>query len=111
MITGDFNFHLDSPSDRAAAHFREMLDIFDLKQHVKDSTHKNGHIFDLVITRAGDEPVRNVRVSDPVISDHCAVRWEAPCLKKPLKGGLFALENFVLLTRISLSRILRIHLS
>ena len=82
VITGDFNFHLDSPSDRAAARFREMLDIFDLKQHVKDSTHKNGHIFDLVITRAGDEPVRNVRVSDPVISDHCAVRWEAPCLKK-----------------------------
>ena len=83
VITGDFNFHLDSPSDRAAARFREVLDIFDLKQHVKDSTHKNGHILDLVITRAGDEPVRNVRVSDPVISDHCAVRWEAPCLKKP----------------------------
>ena len=40
MITGDFNFHLDSPSDRAAARFREVLDIFDLKQHVKDSTHK-----------------------------------------------------------------------
>ena len=83
VITGDFNFQLDSPSDRAAARFREVLDIFDLKQHVKDSTHKNGHILDLVITRAGDEPVRNVRVSDPAISDHCAVRWEAPCLKKP----------------------------
>ena len=83
MITGDLNFHLDSPSDRAAARFREVLYIFDLKQHVKDSTHKNEHILDLVITRAGDEPVRNVRVSDPVISDHCAVRWEALCLKKP----------------------------
>ena len=83
VITGYFNFHLDCPSDRAAARFREVLDIFDPKQHVKDSTHKNGHILDLVITRAGDEPVRNVRVSDPAISDHCAVRWEAPCLKKP----------------------------
>jgi len=41
VITGDFNFHLDDPSDRAAARFRVMLDVFDLKQHVKDSTHKS----------------------------------------------------------------------
>ena len=89
-----------------------MLDIFDVKQHVKDSTHKNGHILVLVITRAGDEPVRNVKVSDPVISDHCAVRWEAPCLKKPgFERKSVALENFASLTRISLSRILGIHLS
>lgn len=83
MITGDFDFHPDNPNDCAAAFFREMFDIFDLKQHVKDSTHKSGLFLDLVITKAGDEPVRNIRVSDPVISDHCAVRWEAPCLKKP----------------------------
>ena len=56
-----------------------------------------------------DEPVKNVRVSDPVISDRCTVRWEAPCLKKnlALKGSLFAFENFVLLTEISSYRILR----
>ena len=30
MITGDFNFHLDGPNDRAAARFRGMLDMFDL---------------------------------------------------------------------------------
>ena len=71
-VTGDFNFHLNNPSDRAAARFREMLDVVDL----------NGQILDLVITRAGDQPVRNVRVSNPVISQHCAVRWEAPYLKK-----------------------------
>ena len=83
VITGDFNFHLDNPSDRAAARFRVLLDVFDLKQHVKDSTRKSGHILDLVITRSGDQLVRNARVSDPVISDHCAVRWETSCLKKP----------------------------
>ena len=50
---------------------------------MKDSTHKNQHILDLVITRLGDQLVRNVRVSDYVISDHFAVWWEAPCLKIP----------------------------
>ena len=58
-----------------------------LKQHVKDSTHKSGHVLDLVIIRSGDQLVRNVRVSEPVISDHGVVRWETPYLKKtwPLK--------------------------
>ena len=83
LITGDFNFHLDNPSDRAATRFRVLLDVFDLKQHVKNSTHKSEHILDLVITSSGDQLVRNVRVFDPVISDHCAVRWETSCLKKP----------------------------
>ena len=83
MITGDFNFRLDNPSDRAAARFRVLLDVIDLKQHVKDSTHKSAHILDLVITRSGDQLVRNVRVSDPVISDHCALRWETSSIKKP----------------------------
>ena len=84
MITGDFNFHLDNPSDRAAARFRVMLDVFDLKQHVKNSTHKNGHILDLVITRSGDQLVRNVRVSDLVMSDHCAAGLErtSVCFRK-----------------------------
>ena len=112
LITGDFNFHLDNPSDRAAARFQVMLDVFDLKQHVRDSTHKNGHILDLVITRSRDQLVRNVRVSDPVISDHCAVRWKSPALKNQVsKRRLFAFENFVLLIEISLYRILGIHLS
>ena len=82
MITGDFTFHLDNPNDFAAACFREMLDTFDLKRHVKVSMHKNGHILDLMITKAGDEPVRNIRVSDPVISDICAVRWQSTLPEK-----------------------------
>ena len=107
MITGDFNFHLDNPSDRATTRFRVLLDVFDLKQHVKDSTHKSGHILDLVITRSGDQLVRNVRVSDPV-----RLGGKPLALKNlALKGSLFAFENFVLSTEISLYKILEIHLS
>ena len=80
MITRDFISILIIPAI-------ELLPVFEwsliFKQHVKDSTHKNQHILDLVITRLGDQLVRNVRVSDYVISDHCAVWWEAPCLKIP----------------------------
>ena len=37
----------------------------------RQSTHKSGHVLDLVITRSGDQLVRNVRVSDPAVSDQC----------------------------------------
>lgn len=51
---------------------------------MKDSTHKNGHNLDLVITRSGDQLVRNVRVSDLVMSDHCAAGLErtSVCFQK-----------------------------
>ena len=112
VITGDFNVHLDNPSDRAATHFRVMLDVFDLKQHVKDSTHKSRHVLDLVITRSGDQLVRNDGFSDPAISDHCVLGRETHCLKKSGLGrSLFPYENFVPSTEISLYRILGVHLS
>lgn len=41
-----------------------------------------------VITRVGEEPVRNVRVSDPVISDHSSVHFKTLCQIKPsFEGG------------------------
>ena len=83
IIIGDYNFHLDNKNDRSAARFKEQLDAFSLVQHVRESTHKSGHTLDLVITRVGEETVRNVRVTDPAISDHCAVHCETLCLIKP----------------------------
>ena len=83
IITGDFNFHLDNATDRAAARFQDLLLVFNLEQHVQGSTHRNGHTLDLVITRCNENPVQNVRVSDPAISDHCAVHWLTPHLNKP----------------------------
>lgn len=73
IIVGDFNFHLDDECDRAAARFQDLLEVFNLVQHVQGSTHTSGHTLDLVISRHGEEPVKNVRVTDPVISDHSAV--------------------------------------
>ena len=82
-IVGDFNFHLDDVNQKAAVRFQELLDVFNLKQHVRDPTYKNGHTLDLVITRADEEPVGNVRVSEPAISDHCAIHFDTSHLVKP----------------------------
>lgn len=79
---------------------------------MKDSTHKSRHVLDLVITRSGDQLVRNVGFSDPAISDHCVLGWETHCLKKSGLGRrLFPYENFVPSTEISLYKILGVYLS
>lgn len=76
LIYGDFNFHMDDKADWDAIPFGELLDLFNLKQHVCVPTHKRGHILDLVITRNETEgalDLKNVTAMEQFISDHKAV--------------------------------------
>ena len=73
LIVGDFNIHVDNSNDATARQFLDLLDSFDLVQHVREKTHANGHTLDLVISNAMDHFVNDVKTTDPVISDHLAV--------------------------------------
>ena len=55
LITGDFNFHMDEPTDPNNIHFRDLLDAMGLVQHMKQPTHIHGHTIDLIITRQSDD--------------------------------------------------------
>ena len=44
LLTGDLNFHMESPGDCYAASFRELLESAGLKQHVIGPTHRSGHL-------------------------------------------------------------------
>ena len=59
LIVGDFNFHVDSQNN-AGRRFTGLLHSFNLRQHVNDSTHKNGHTLDLVITREEQSFIKNL---------------------------------------------------
>lgn len=73
LLAGDFNFHVDNVGDSAASRFINLLEAFNLKQHISQPTHKSGHTLDLIITRDEEDVARNFTVFDPVISDHLAV--------------------------------------
>jgi len=47
VIIGDFNLHIENPSDHLTSQF---LSILSSTQHVDFPTHKKSHILDLVIT-------------------------------------------------------------
>ena len=71
ILAGDFNFHVNKPNDRRASLFMNILDMFDLIQHVNSPTHKEGNTLDLVITRQ-NSIITDCFVGD-LISDHNCV--------------------------------------
>ena len=73
LITGDFNIHVDDCSNPDTQKFLDLLDSFDLQQHVKQPTHRDGHTLDLSITRKSETLVEDEPTVDLFISDHATV--------------------------------------
>eukprot|EP00795_Rhopilema_esculentum_P004206 gene4206-20393_t len=73
VIAGDFNFNLNDCNNAEESQFKVILFAYDLKQHVRDSTHENGHILDLIITGSSSNWVRNVKVEHK-ISNHFGIK-------------------------------------
>ena len=53
VIAGDFNIHIES-EDSNAKQLKELLDMYDLQQHISVPTHTKGHTLDLVITSSNN---------------------------------------------------------
>ena len=77
--------HIDDTADRYVAQFGNLLELFNLKQHVAVPTHRSGHILDLVISRKVAEAlkVNELVVMEQLISDH-KVKCFQLNLQKPL---------------------------
>ena len=71
LVSGDFNFHLDDPSDADDRKFMELMDTFGLLQHITTPTYVSGHILDLTISRSSNDINVLPSKSTYYISDHC----------------------------------------
>ena len=73
LITGNFNFHVDCPTEADAKKFADLMNTFGLIQHVHVPTHSSGHTLDLIITRS----INDVTITSPLatfaLSDHLFV--------------------------------------
>ena len=52
IVIGDFNIHVDVADDPAAVKFQSVLTTFGYTQHVKQPTHRDGHVLDLILTNS-----------------------------------------------------------
>ena len=76
---GDFNFHLDDSNITDATKLHNLLESFNLKQHVATPIHSRGHILDLIITRSEDDLVDGIVVRDPDhFAVHCTLKLSKP---------------------------------
>ena len=82
IITGDFNIHVDIPSE--SLQFSELLRSLSLIQHVNQPTHEKGHILDLIISRSADNIILSDPSPVPLFSDHfsisCSLSLSKPSL-------------------------------
>ena len=78
---GDFNFHVNDPSDSTTSQFLDLLNSFYLDIfNLCTPTHKNNNV---IITWSGETSVSNLSVHNPVISDHFAVHCSLAVKKPP----------------------------
>ena len=79
---GDSNLHVDDSDNFQARAFVDILESYNLRQHVTGATHISGHTLDLAITKSNDTFLSVISIFDPVISDHSAVKINLQ-LQKP----------------------------
>ena len=70
LINGDFNFHMDLPTDASTSTFDDLLESAGLKQHVVGPTHRSGPTLDLIIDRQDDTVLSSFATLSDLPSDH-----------------------------------------
>ena len=71
ILAGDFNIHFDLPSNSQTSQFMDILETFDLQQHINGPTHCSGHTLDLLITkRINSDSIISTNVFTDAPSDH-----------------------------------------
>ena len=72
-ITGDFNLHIDDPTDTYGCQFIDLLSSCGLVNPITFPKHQAGHTLDLVITWINQEmELRSIKPGY-FLSDHCFV--------------------------------------
>ena len=78
VIAGDINIHAETDS-LDANKLKDILDIYNLKQHIAEATHKKGHTLDVVMTPNRESFLMDVDIVDIDLSDHFLVDFSVLC--------------------------------
>ena len=94
LICGGFNIHVEDKNLSDTKKFVDLLDSFNIRQHVYVPTHESGHTLDLILTRDVAELQVSDISADAYISDHSTVTFLLD--QKPMRYA----ENIVKYRRI-----------
>ena len=92
IIAGDFNIHFDN--ETKSEPLRNLLESFNLSQHILSPTHHSGHILDLVVSSSDNNLKSSVTVIPNSVSDHHRIEIAVSILSRPFAVGMTAKRNF-----------------
>ena len=73
IILGDFNIHIEDPTNADAVIFNDTMRALDLKQHISGPTHVKGNTLDLIFTQLSTGfNITNTTLHGYIL-DHCMV--------------------------------------
>ena len=84
IMAGDFNIHVNVPSDNDTVRFLDLLSSMGLQQHIDFPTHVSGNTLGLLITRSLDSRLIRDDHPDAYFSDHCSVLFSMNTSKPQL---------------------------
>lgn len=94
LICGDFNVHVNKPTETFVSDFSDILNTFSLSQSVHVPTHRLGNTLDLVIHDPLIFKISNLHVEKPDRSDHFQIFFDIHCnIKTNLKKKI-TFRNF-----------------
>ena len=76
ISVGDDNIHLDDKEDIYKKQFNDILEMFNLKQHVNFPTHRHAHLIDVVVSQLNFPIIENIGQNNVCPSDHFIVQFE-----------------------------------
>ena len=79
LICGDFNIHVNKPTETFVSNFKDLLDTFSLVQSVHEPTHVCGNTLDLIIHNPIMLQISNIHVEKPDKSDHSLIFFSVTC--------------------------------
>ena len=84
IMAGDFNIHVNVPSDNDTVRFPDLFSSMGLQQHIDFPTHVSGNTLGLLITRSSDSRLIGDVQPDAYFSDHCSVLFSINTSKPQL---------------------------
>ena len=87
VIAGDVNIHVET-SDQYAKRFHELLDLYNVRQHIDKPTHSEGHTLDVVLTPNKKDYLDEITVTSLDLSDHSLVNFVANVEKRVPSTGV-----------------------
>ena len=92
IILGDFNIPWNKPEHPDTTSMREILDMYDLHQHMNIQTHKLGNTLDWLISNSPDT-IQDITSKD-FLSDHSIIEWKFQISQKVTKKWKLLEETY-----------------